>query len=303
MPYDYTTVDVFTEQAFGGNPLAVVTDARGLDPATMQRIAAEFGYAETTFVLPPADPANTAHVRIFTPTREVPFAGHPNVGTALVVAWAGSCLGRPVGDTVRFEEEAGLVPISVERDAAGTATAATFSAPQRVSVGAEVDPALVAACCSLDPGEIDLTAHRPTIASVGLPFVIARVANRAALAEASPDLAAFRRDAEAMGCPDILIYVPGDGARADVHARMFAPLDGVIEDPATGSANAALVGLLAHLDPRADCALALRIAQGEDMGRPSLLNGSADKAGGAVTEIRIGGGGVRMMSGTLHLGG
>lgn len=302
MPCPFVTVDVFTDTAFGGNPLAVVPDARGLEAATMQRIAAEFGYSETTFVLPPEDPAHTARVRIFTPSREVPFAGHPNVGTALVIAWEGSCFGRPVTDSLLFEEDAGLVPVAVGRDAQGQARRATLTAPQRVSVGPEAELAAVAACCSLDPGRIDTSAHPPILASVGLPFVFVRVADRAALAAAQPDVAAFARHAPQMPAPDIHLYVPGTGHGADFHARMFAPLDGVVEDPATGSANAALIGLVAHLDPRSDFTLELAIAQGEDMGRPSLLHATARKVFGKVEEIRVGGGAVRMMSGSLHLG-
>lgn len=301
MGHAYVTVDVFTDTAFGGNPLAVLPDARGLDAATMQRIAAEFGYSETTFVLPPEDPAHTARVRIFTPGREVPFAGHPNVGTALVLAWQGSCFGRPVTDALLFEEGAGLVPVAIGRNAEGRADRATLTAPQRLTVGPEAELAAVAACCALDPGRFDLSAHPPLLASVGLPFVFARLADRQALADARPDLAAFERLAPQMPAPDIHLYVPGDGVRADIHARMFAPLDGVNEDPATGSANAALAGLLAHLDRRRDLTLALTILQGEDIGRPSVLHATARKTAGAVEEIRIGGGAVRMMSGELHL--
>ena len=301
MPYPYVTVDVFTDTPFGGNPLAVVTDGRGLSDRQMQQIATEFNYSETTFILPPVNPAHTAQVRIFTPTREVPFAGHPNVGTALVIAWAGECLGRSVGDQLLFEEGAGLVPVAIARDADGKAAQATLTAPQKVRVGDEVDPAIIAACCGLEPAQIDTSAHAPVLATVGLDFVMARLADRAALTAAAPQTAAFARHTPAMPAPDIHLYVPGDGKDIDIHARMFAPLDGVPEDPATGSANAALVGLLAHLDARQDCVLDLRIAQGEDMGRPSLLHGTARKVFGAVEEIHIGGGAVPMMNGTLLL--
>ncbi|MEZ5667464.1 MAG: PhzF family phenazine biosynthesis protein [Alphaproteobacteria bacterium] len=302
MPYPYVTVDVFTETAFGGNPLAVVTDARGLDADAMQRIASEFNYSETTFILPPEDPAHTARVRIFTPAREVPFAGHPNVGTALVVAWAGNCLGRPVGDVVKFEEEAGLVPVAIARDRNGAARRATLTAPQPLAIGAEVEPSIVSACCGLAVEQVDCTAHRPVSVSVGLPFVVARLTDRAALSAAAPDVGAFRHFAAGMPTPDLLVYVytAGDGGRVDYHCRMFAPLDNIMEDPATGSANAALVGLLTQLDERSDCAVELRIAQGEDMGRPSLLLAGARKVFGKVEDIRIGGGAVEMMSGTLR---
>lgn len=301
MPYPYVTLDVFTDVAFGGNPLAVVSDGRGLDGETMQQIASEFGYSETTFILPPANPAHTAQVRIFTPTREVPFAGHPNIGTALAVAWEGKCLGRAVTDTIVFEEEAGLVSIAIARDRRGNADRATLVAPQRLSTGPQVDPAIIAACCALPVDKVDTSAHAPMLASVGLGFIEARLTDRAALAAAQPDIAAFRTHAAAMPVPDILVYVPSDSDGSDYDVRVFAPLDGVMEDPATGSANAALIGLLAQIDQRNDCTLDLRIAQGADMGRPSLLHGTARKVFGTVEEIQIGGGAVRMMSGIVHL--
>src|SRR5918911_1168207 len=141
----YEVVDVFTTTRFGGNPLAVIPDARGLSDALMQRIAAEFGYSETTFVLPPADAQHTAHVRIFTPTTEVPFAGHPNVGTAFVLARRGAVFGQPVGERMRFEERAGVVGVTVLR-ADGAVTGAAITAPRALEVGQEVAVDLVAAC-------------------------------------------------------------------------------------------------------------------------------------------------------------
>src|SRR4029453_15560480 len=124
----YEVVDVFTTSRFGGNPLAVITDARGLDDALMQGIAAEFGFSETPFVRPPADPQHTAHVRIFTPIAEMPFAGHPNVGTAFVLARRGAAFGRPAGEQMCFEERAGLVGVTVLRGG-GAVTGAAITAP------------------------------------------------------------------------------------------------------------------------------------------------------------------------------
>src|SRR5689334_11751656 len=186
----YEVVDVFTISRFGGNPLAVILDARGLADALMQRIAAEFGYSETTFVLPPDDPQHTARVRIFTPTAEVPFAGHPNVGTAFVLARRGAVFGQPVGAQMRFEERAGLVDVTILHDGEAV-TGAAITAPRALEVGQEVAVDLVAACASLAPGDVAIDAHPPRVVSVGLPFVVAQLVSRAALAQARPNLERF----------------------------------------------------------------------------------------------------------------
>jgi trans-2,3-dihydro-3-hydroxyanthranilate isomerase len=289
MPRRYVTVDVFTTQRFGGNPLAVVLDAEGLDVAAMQSIAREFNYAETTFVLPPRDPANTAHVRIFTPGRELPFAGHPNVGTAFALGRMGRIAGQ-----ARFEEAAGLVVLDLLRD--GDVVGAEFLAPQPFSVSKAPDGESIARAVSLASSDL---VGAPCIASVGLPFVLAELADRAALAQAAPDAAAFRR-LFGTGHPDaVLLYTRSSGTTCDYQARMFSPLDGIGEDPATGSANAALAGLLAHRLTEPDASLPVRVAQGEDMGRPSLLILRALRVGGRVTAVHVAGRCVPVMEGVL----
>lgn len=294
----YATVDVFTRTPFGGNPLAVVLDAEDLDGETMQAIAQEFGYSETTFVLPPDDAANTARVRIFTPRRELPFAGHPNLGTAYVLAAQGEVFGRPVGDRLLFEEEAGLVTVDLLLEA-GALTGARLTAPQPPQLGAEVPPAVVAACARLPQAAIVTVNHEPRVASCGVPFVIAELADGAALTAAAPEVDAFDALAE-FGTGELLLYaVAEDGGEVDASLRMFAPLLGIAEDPATGSAAAALVGMLAALEPEADLAVTLRLAQGAEVGRPSLLLAEADKHGGAVTAVRVGGHCVPVMAGRL----
>ncbi|MCW3474991.1 PhzF family phenazine biosynthesis protein [Limobrevibacterium gyesilva] len=296
----YVTADVFTESLFGGNPLAVVLDAEGLDGARMQAIAREFNYSETTFLLPPADPAHTAHVRIFTPGIEVPFAGHPNVGTAFALARIGMAFGRPVGEAVVFEEAAGLVPVRIlRRD--DTPAGAQLTAPQRLYRGATMPPERLAACLSLSPDDIVMRAHPPQVASVGLPFVIAELRDRAALARARPDAAAWAACLPVDDAHAIHIYTRAEpAAGCDIHARMFSVLDGTGEDPATGSANAALAALLAALSPATDTTLHLRIAQGEDMGRPSLLMTEVDKIAGVPAHVRVGGYCVAVMEGVLE---
>lgn len=302
MKIEFHICDVFTERRFGGNPLAVITDAQGLETAQMQAIAREFGFSESTFVLPAEGRAHQ-RVRIFTPTREVPFAGHPNVGTAFELAR----LGRLPDDGVfRFAEEAGEVRVA-SRPQGGF----QVRAPAALELGRELPAAWLAQALGLPESAIDTTAHAPMLASVGLPFVMVRIADRAALADIRVDMAALDVIADAGVMPDIHAYVmdrdtdgTADGGgtdRVDIHARMFAPLDGVAEDPATGSANCALVGLLARLDKAADLDLELQVAQGTDMGRPSRLAVRAEKRAGQVAATFVGGTCVHVASGHLHL--
>jgi trans-2,3-dihydro-3-hydroxyanthranilate isomerase len=301
----YEVVDVFTTSRFGGNPLAVILDARGLTDALMQQIAAEFGYSETTFVLPPADPQHTARVRIFTPTSEVPFAGHPNVGTAFVLARRGTVFGQPVGARMCFEERAGLVDISIVR-ADGAVTGAAITAPQPLEVGSEVAVDLVAACAALTAADVVIDTHPPRIVSVGLPFVVAELASRAALAQARPNLTRFAEAHAAVPLPHggfaLFLYVPTPDAPGTFSARMFAPLDNVIEDPATGSASAALGAYLVTLLPEQDADITLRIEQGVDMGRPSQIRLQVHKAGGVVQRVIVGGDCVPVMHGEFLIG-
>jgi trans-2,3-dihydro-3-hydroxyanthranilate isomerase len=300
MQLDFVTVDVFTEQKFGGNPLAVVLDARALKTEQMQAIAGEFNLAETTFVLPPQDAAHTAQVRIFTPRSELPFAGHPNVGTAFVLASAGKAWGRPVGDPLLFEEKAGLVRLDPIRDG-GSLVGARLTAPQPLQRGDDIASDIVAAACSLKVEDIATGNHAPCIASCGLAMAFAELKTRAALASARPRTEIFSEHLEAARATGILLYVKDNSGVVDIQARMFAPLHGVPEDPATGSANVALVGLLASLRSERDLKLELRIAQGVDMGRPSLLEAAAEKRDGKLTALSIGGRCVPMMRGTLEL--
>jgi trans-2,3-dihydro-3-hydroxyanthranilate isomerase len=295
MKVPFQTVDVFTSAKFGGNPLAVVPDASGLSTEQMQAIAAEFNLAETTFVLPPKDRAHTAEVRIFTPKAELPFAGHPNVGTAFVLAH------KIAGDRLVFEEKAGLVPVAITRQD-GKVIAARLTSPQPLQVGAEVPPEIVAAACSLDVAQIETRAHRPLIASCGAALVFAEVTSREALAAAAGQVDVFTKHLPMARAIGILLYVPVKEQGLDIQSRMFAPLYGVPEDPATGGAHVALIGLLAHLDKRADLTLAKTIGQGFDMGRPSILEASAEKKAGKVVATHIGGRCVPMLSGTIEVG-
>jgi trans-2,3-dihydro-3-hydroxyanthranilate isomerase len=299
--YSFVTVDVFTDRRFGGNPLAVFPDASGLSDGDMQSLAAEFNLSETTFVVPPEDPSNTARVRIFNRTSEMPFAGHPNVGTGWVLAG----LGRDRDGVLRFEEIAGLVEIRVERDGgAGQPHAVTIAAPQPLSLGAEMPVDLLAGCVGLDASDVVVAAHRPVVASVGNSFVVAEV-KAAALSRAAPDISRFRSAAEAfptLGPRRLPLYLYAqDGQNAGatrLRARMFSPLSGTIEDAATGSAATPLAGLLLSLTK--DSERRYDITQGVEMGRPSLLACSAWRATDGI-RASVGGGCVPVLKGEITL--
>ena len=287
MRYRYLTCDVFTEERFGGNPLAVLPEAEGLSAELMQRIAAEFNYSETTFVLPPDDPAHTRRVRIFTPRAEIPFAGHPNVGTAFVLASIGAV---PLGhEKMVFEETAGNVPVAI-RWAGKRPTVCELTAPERLSLGPVADPADVAASLGLQAAAVVTSSHRPQMASAGLPFLFVELADRAALAAARVRPEEHAALMAASGANGIHIYTRDSGdATIDLRARMYAPSHAVAEDPATGSANVALAGLLASCAAEADGTFVWQIAQGVEMGRPSRLEATAIKRAGTVETLRIGG--------------
>jgi trans-2,3-dihydro-3-hydroxyanthranilate isomerase len=287
--YEFVTVDVFTDRRFGGNPLAVFPDARGLTDEEMQKLAAEMNLSETSFVLPPGSDRNTARVRIFNRTAEMPFAGHPNVGTGFVLAGRDPGLGA----VLRFEEIAGLVEVRPIREADGTVSGAEIDAPQALQILSSMPAEGVAGCIGLPAGSIIERAHPPLRATMGVDFVIVEVEG-GALSLATPVLAAFQALADSEGLSgdrlSILLYAQDEGA---IRSRMFAPLSGTWEDPATGSANAILGALLLSLGDSAGAAY--EITQGTEMGRESRLRVSARRtadgirasvAGGCVEVLR-----------------
>lgn len=292
-------MDVFTDRVFGGNPLAVILDASGLTTAQMQAIAREFNYSESTFILPPREQGHTAHVRIFTSRVEVPFAGHPNVGTAVALAHELNHRGRQYGDHFIFEELAGLVPIRLHREA-GLVVGAEFTAPRQLTIGSVVSTKDAAECVSLDPSEIVTKSHPPRVVSVGLPFLAVELACRESLARAKPNLSAHERVLPPVGTDALFTYARGEHD-GELHARMFSPLDATIEDPATGSAAAAAIAHLASLRPGQDEEVSWRIEQGVELGRPSIILGHTHKRGGVVTAVKVSGRAVPVMSGQLNL--
>jgi trans-2,3-dihydro-3-hydroxyanthranilate isomerase len=302
MQRHYITVDVFTNRAFGGNPLAVVLDAGGLSTRQMQAIATEFNYSETTFVLPPRDQAHDAEVRIFTPVRELPFAGHPNVGTAFVLA----TLAKEPKPCLLFEEKAGLVPVDILREQ-GRVVSTELTAPQPLARLSRLSAGEVAGCISLTAEDIRTDRQAPQIVGVGTPFLVMEVHSREALRRAKPDAAAFGRLFPRDGAFAAYFYtrdVASTEAPCDLQARMFFPgASGLIEDPATGSATVAAAALLADLDPARDGELKLTIGQGFDMGRPSILLTRVRKQNGGIVSAHVGGRCVQMMEGTFRLVG
>src|SRR4029077_20176320 len=287
MKYRYYICDVFTETRFGGNQLAVLPQADGLSAQQMQQIAREFNFSETSFVFP-AKAGYTRHVRIFTPAREIPFAGHPNVGTAFVLASTGEVGQIESSSAVTFEEEAGLVSVTIQ-ESQGKVASCELAAPQSLSLGKTIPIQLVTAAISLDANDIVTKTHHPQLASVGLPFVMVELRDRPALECARINIGGFEalRSSESI-MPDVYFYTRvSDGF--DIRARMFAPLSGVPEDPATGSANCALAGLLAHYSKQPSGSFSWRIAQGVEMGRPSNLVARAKKTAGVVEATWVGG--------------
>jgi trans-2,3-dihydro-3-hydroxyanthranilate isomerase len=295
MQLEFVTVDVFTDRRFGGNPLAVIPNAEGLTTEQMQAIANEFNLSETTFVLPPKDASHSAEVRIFTPKYEMAFAGHPNVGTAFVIGRRGH-----KHDPLLFEEKAGLVPLEILR-ANGDIVGARLTAPQPLQRGEEVEADIVAAACALDPNDIEVRRHKPCVAGCGTVFLLAQVKSRQALERAQPQTHVFAQHFPVDGATGIHLYLLDGADGIDVRTRMFSPLHGIQEDPATGSANVTLTALLASLRPEPDLSLTLQIAQGVEMGRPSLLEGSVDKRGGALGLPRLAGRCVPVTSGMIEI--
>jgi trans-2,3-dihydro-3-hydroxyanthranilate isomerase len=298
-PRRYVTADVFTDRMFEGNPVAVVLQAEGLSPAQMQAIAREFNYVETTFVLPPDDAAHTARVRIFTPAREVPFAGHPNIGTAFILAHEHADRRKAPLRHVIFEEEAGLVPIDLiwEND---VLVGAELTCPEPFSRRSHVTVDEAAACLSLHRTDIRTADHPPQVVSVGLPFLAVELASRDALRRARPDKAAYSRVLPLDGAHAIYAYtrsLDAGEAPCDLQARMFTGY--MVEDPATGSATAAVSALLA--DIRASKELALCVRQGIDMGRPSTLLTRVEREHGGASIVKLGGRCVRVLAGTLQI--
>jgi trans-2,3-dihydro-3-hydroxyanthranilate isomerase len=290
MRLPFFTLDVFTDRRLAGNPLAVVRNAEALNAEQMQAIAREFNLSETVFLLPPRNPVNSARARIFTPQKEVPFAGHPTVGTAVLLAEieAPEILAKQEMLIV-MELAIGLVSCTVRRGSKRV-TRAQFSIPKLPERLGEVDAVIAAAALGLAPEDIGFDEHRPTIYSAGFAFTFVPVRSLEAIGRAQPDMKHW----------DLLVAPPGSGAcfvytkqttdeAHHVHARMFSPAFGIAEDPATGSAVAAFAGVALEFEKPEDGEHILVIEQGIEMGRPSKIVLTMDVRDGALSEVSISG--------------
>jgi trans-2,3-dihydro-3-hydroxyanthranilate isomerase len=287
MAYNFALVDVFSDRPFGGNQLAVFPDAEGIGEQTMQQLAREFNFSETTFVLPPRDPSRSFHVRIFTPNQELPFAGHPTVGTAAVLARSG-----PARQTFIFEEGVGPVTVTVE----GGMIRLHLQDPvcERTD---EAPPATAVARALTLPEDAIVDSW---YAGIGLRFCFIRLARPELVDQARLDRTAWEAAIAERWSPHLYVFA-GDRDDAHVYSRFFAPAVGVDEDPATGSAAASLVASLAQRSPGQHGTYRLQINQGVAMGRPSTLHGTAHKANGLLTQVIVGGHAVVVGSGTMDL--
>jgi trans-2,3-dihydro-3-hydroxyanthranilate isomerase len=303
MKHRFITADVFTDRLFGGNPLAVLPDARGLSAGQMQWIAREFNLSETAFVLPPDDPAHTRRVRIFTPGAEVAFAGHPTIGTALVLAALGEV--DPAGGRARIVLEEGVGPVAVdiqtEEGHPPFAQLSVASLPEFGPPPPSVEA--IAAAVSLEPGDLLAGDYAPEAASCGLPFLFVPLRGLDALRRARLNRERWEDSLSSYWAPQPFLFA-FDGARGGnrVQARMFAPGLGIAEDPATGSAAAALAGYLGRRDPAREGTLHWTVAQGVEMGRPSRMQVEADLADGRMIAVRVGGSCVLVSEGWLEAG-
>jgi len=292
----YFTLDVFTTKRFAGNPLAVVLESAGLETAVMQAIAREFNLPETVFVYPPGDPKHRARVRIFTPGRELPFAGHPTVGTAVLLAHLDG--GEGARDIV-LSEQVGPVACKVRPGRGGGH--ASFDIPKLPErIGPVPDVARLAAALSLKPGDIGFDGFVPERWAAGNGFSFVPVTGLDAIARARPDMGRWTDALGPNDPPGVFLFCREVAEIGHAfHARMFAPALGIAEDPATGSAVAALAGPLAAAKP-GDGQHAYAIEQGYEMGRPSLLNLTVEIRGGTLSGATVGGDAVLVGEGAIE---
>ena len=296
----FHTLDVFTTTRFAGNPLAVVTGADELGTDAMQAVAREFNLSETVFVSAPDDERHEASVRIFTPTHEMPFAGHPTIGCAILLAERHWPKGR-IDEVLVLEEKAGLVPVRVEREGPGHAPIrASLTAPVTPTPrGEALDPRFATEGLGL-PADAVREDHPVRVHEGGPSFLYVPLRDAEALGAARPAGAAFEALTAAAGCGSVYAYALESGeAVGEVHARMFAPDAGIVEDPATGSAAAILASQLLGVRALGEGTTSLDVRQGVEMGRPSEIGLEIDVEAGALAAVRVSGRAVRVMDGQI----
>ena len=301
MNYAFYTADVFTNQIFGGNPLAVFPQAEGLTPDLMQKIAAEINYSETVFVFPPETPQGTRRLRIFTPQAELPFAGHPTIGTAFVLAAIADIPLCDAETTIYLEEGVGIVPVTIQSQA-GKPIYSELTAAQLPAFGPE-PPSIprLAELLSLQPDQILTGEYYPQAVSCGLPFLFIPLQDQQALNQARLKLDLWEKELRAYWAPSVYLFTLDSGVPdLDFHARMFAPGLGVPEDPATGSAATALGGYFAQRQT-GDGSWIWHGEQGRLMGRPSRLTIKVQQVNQVIQAIAVGGASVLVSQGTMAI--
>lgn len=299
MAYQFYTADVFTNRLFGGNPLAVFPEASGLETSQMQQIAREFNLSETVFVFPPTQPHSTKRLRIFTPQAEIPFAGHPTVGTAYILATIGAFPLVSDQTEIIFEEGVGPVPVTItSKEGKPTYTELTAAMKPQFSP-AVVTREELAALLSL---EIHDCLDEAEVVSCGVPFLFIPIRSLAAVEKLSLNYQLWETKLAGTTSAHIYVFTRETALETNqIHARMFAPALGVPEDPATGAAATALAGYLSKRVPQQEGVLTWQVEQGWEMGRPSLLQVKAELAGGNLEKIRVGGATVLVSEGKLFL--
>lgn len=302
MRHRFVTCDVFSSRVFGGNPLAVFPDAREIPDDALQQIAREFNLSETVFVFPPTDAAHTRRLRIFTPAEELPFAGHPTVGAAYVLAMLGEIPLSGAETRVVFEEGVGPVPVLI-RSSAGKPAFSQLTTAVRPEVGPPAPGrSILAEILSLDAGDIMGGMLSPQAVSCGLPYLIVPLRDRDAVRRARVRLDHWESSLRMYWAPHIMVFSRDpelDGS--DIRARVFVPGLSVPEDPATGSAAAALGAYLASRDTSGKATLGYVVEQGFEMGRPSILEIEVEKSGTDITTIRVGGESAMVSEGEIEV--
>jgi len=295
MKYPFHLVDVFSSTPFGGNQLAILPDANGISTEGMQKIAREFNFPESTFVLPKNDPANSYRVRIFTPRAELNFAGHPTIGTACALVMKQHA---QTVDPIRLilEENIGPVMVDVAQRNGGYHGTLTLSGKIDAPTGAPA-PADLAAVLSIEPAEVS----QSFFAGVGLPFCFAQLKSNEAVDRAAVNRAVWTATLSRAWSPNLFFFAGDLRDGGNLYARMCAPALGVEEDPATGSACAALVGAMASKHDFGGTAYRLSIQQGVSMGRRSEIEAEARKNGGVVTSVSVGGATAYIASGEIEV--
>jgi trans-2,3-dihydro-3-hydroxyanthranilate isomerase len=297
MKLNFHTLDVFTGKPFTGNGLAVVIGADGVTDALMQTIAAEFNLSETVFVQAPENPANTAKVRIFTPRGELPFAGHPTIGCAVLLASLQHMPHANFETEIRLEEKAGFVPVRVRRS--GKVASGQLTAPRLATVEATDGPQHdLAAAIGVRGQQIGFASHRPSVLVASSRLVCIPLASLDALKQARVSEPDFSRALKARQSFSAYLYAR-DGAGFRV--RFFAPGQSIAEDPATGLAAAALPAQIHAAEGLSDGTHAWQLQQGVEMGRPSELAVEADVTASRITAVRVAGEAVQVMQGTIEV--